>query len=181
MSRDAVDRLLRHGGPDDRVADGGRAGSGFAHLGSWRRGAALERSYERGEYEQRHEVRVLPGHSEHPRHDAMACLVQQPEGDCRVAHKQPGAAEVLGAARGAEIACLASRAACSTSWRSVAYRDAVPLGIRKRRRPRELGTPWRHGQVAHRSDSAAERVWPVVHKQAELDPSPVFEDAGPRR
>jgi len=88
MSRDAVDRLLRHGGPDHRVADGGRAGSGFAHLGSWRRGGALERSYDRGDYEQRHEVRVLPGHSEHPRHDAVACLVQQPERDYRVADKQ---------------------------------------------------------------------------------------------
>jgi len=28
------------------------------------------------------------------------------------------------------------------------------------------------------SDSAAERVWPVVHKQARLDPSPSPEDAG---
>ena len=42
---------------------------------------------------------MLPGHSEHPRHDAVACLVQQAEDDYTVTHKQPGAAEVLGAAR----------------------------------------------------------------------------------
>jgi hypothetical protein len=46
ISRDVVDGLLRHRGPDYRVADGSRAGSGFVDLGAWRRGAALEASHE---------------------------------------------------------------------------------------------------------------------------------------
>ncbi len=46
---------------------------------------------------------MLPRHSEHPRHDAVACLVQETEGDYGVAHKKPGAAEMLGAARGRRL------------------------------------------------------------------------------
>ena len=69
------------------------------------------------------------------------------------------------------------------SWRSVAYRDAVPLGVRERRRlaPEDYELRGDMAKSLTVSDSAAERVWRVVHKQAELDPSPVFEDAGPRR
>ena len=180
MSRDAVDRLPCRGGPDDRVADGGRAGSGFAHLSSWRRGGALERSYERGDHEQRHDVRVLPGHSEHPRHDAVACLVQQAEDEYTVADKQPGAAEVLGVATGRRW-CIWHHVGLFASWRSLAYRDGVPYGIRER-------YPLRPGNYELRCDMAksltvgsrspAERVWPVGHMQAGLDPLPCLKTLG---
>jgi hypothetical protein len=60
------------------------------------------------------------------------------------------------------------------SWRSVAYRDAVPLGIRNPEglapENYELGGDTAESVTV--SDSAAEQVWPVVHRQAELDPLP---------
>jgi hypothetical protein len=133
MSRDVVDDLLRHRGPDHGVADRGRAGSGFADLGSWRPSGALERSYERGDYEQRHEVRVLPGNSEHQRHDAVACLVHQPERDYRVADKQPGAAEALGAARGRRLP-VSHHALGSVSVPAIGLIARVHTALRPRRR-----------------------------------------------
>ena len=95
MSCDTVERLLCCGDPDHRVANGGRAGSDFAHLRTRRGGGATERASDCRDHKQRHEVRVLPRDTERPGHNAVAYLVQHLERDHHVADKQPGAADVF--------------------------------------------------------------------------------------
>lgn len=68
------------------------------NLRAWRGGDAVEgRAHApiHAPIDQRHEGRVIPADSQHPRHSAVACLAQDPEQDGRVADEKPLGADVF--------------------------------------------------------------------------------------